>query len=374
MRTVPRVMAFNDDAGGDPGSETEPYDAGLTFTAPTDGLYYIAVGRYSGGTFLNATSEYTLHVSVTEPGPSPALGTDGTGAKDILWGGAGDDQIFGGLGSDESWGEAGDDILEGGLGNDTLDGGADNDQLYGANGHDTLRGGSGDDLLNPWTGNDTLDGGEGVDTVDYSDFGSAISVNLLDLAPQLVSNAAGTDQFANIENILGSKGGDTLTGSHGNNRIEGGGGNDTIFGQKGDDVILGGAQNDTLRGNNGDDILIGGLGRDIMGGGRGADVFVFQDPSETVNGGFRDRIQDFNRNEDLLDLSAMDADLTSAVDSFTFMNNAAFTSGAGGQLRAFKVTATNKTIVEGEVDGDGKKDFQFELTGLINLTADHFIL
>ncbi len=37
-------------------------------------------------------------------------------------------------------------------------------------------------------------------------------------------------------------------------------------------------------------------------------------------------------------------------------------------------TANDKTIIEGDVTGDGRADFQIELKGLIGLTAADFLL
>jgi hypothetical protein len=49
-----------------------------------------------------------------------------------------------------------------------------------------------------------------------------------------------------------------------------------------------------------------------------------------------------------------------------------------GELHFDKVnrpgTASDKTIVAGDVNGDGRADFQIELTGLIHLTKGDFVL
>ena len=156
--------------------------------------------------------------------------------------------------------------------------------------------------------------------------------------------------------------------------MEGGEGNDTLFGQRGNDTLIGGMQNDTLRGNDGDDRLIGGVGRDLLGGGRGNDIFVFTDISESVVGGIRDRIQDFEQGQDRIDVSLIDADITMSKDSFTYLGNAALSTVLSGGLRSFVVANGSKTIVEGDVTGDGIKDFQFELTGSYTLTETDFIL
>ena len=85
------------------------------------------------------------------------------GGNDILSGGKGYDQIFGGAGNDTLKGGVGDDVLRGGEGNDKLFGGAGDDVLNGGAGNDTLKGGAGDDVLRGGEGNDKLFGGAGDD-------------------------------------------------------------------------------------------------------------------------------------------------------------------------------------------------------------------
>jgi len=83
--------------------------------------------------------------------------------NDKLYGGDGDDQLFGG---DLEYGYGQDrDLLDGGNGNDLLVGGQGDDALYGSEGHDTLIGGSGNDWLDPGIGFDQVWGGSGFDTV-----------------------------------------------------------------------------------------------------------------------------------------------------------------------------------------------------------------
>ncbi len=74
-------------------------------------------------------------------------------------------------------------------------------------------------------------------------------------------------------------------------------GGETLRGGDGNDLLHGGAGNDDLRGGAGDDVISGGIGDDWLEGGAGADVFVLR------GDGIRDRIRDFNPNEDRLDLS-----------------------------------------------------------------------
>ncbi|MDA1012893.1 MAG: hypothetical protein O3A00_00400 [Planctomycetota bacterium] len=92
---------------------------------------------------------------------------------DVLFGGAGDDVLYGdNLDAEQGAGIGGDDTLDGGSGNDSLFGQEENDALYGdfapgripsAAGNDVLRGAGGLDRLDGQGGNDDLDGGAGAD-------------------------------------------------------------------------------------------------------------------------------------------------------------------------------------------------------------------
>ena len=51
---------------------------------------------------------------------------------------------------------------------------------------------------------------------------------------------ANGDSYSSVENLKGSKFGDTLTGDNKANRIDGGKGNDKLSGGKGKDKLIGG--------------------------------------------------------------------------------------------------------------------------------------
>ncbi|WP_186766435.1 calcium-binding protein [Phaeobacter marinintestinus] len=70
-----------------------------------------------------------------------------------------------------------------------------------------------------------------------------------------------------------------------------------VQGGSGDDLLSDSAGNDDLRGGGGDDVISGGQGADWLEGGAGADTFVLSADGQ------KDRIRDFNPNEDRLDLS-----------------------------------------------------------------------
>jgi Ca2+-binding RTX toxin-like protein len=212
----------------------------------------------------------------------------GNATAEIMHGGTGVDDFFGGGGDDLLHGYEGEDILVGGTGqdslwggseNDRLEGKAGNDHLFGGIGNDKLVGGDGDDALYDIYGNDVFFGGNGSDTVSYLESDTGISANLTTGAN------SGGDSYNSIENLTGSNhAGDELYGSAGENVLDGARGRDTIGGYSGDDLLLGragrdklygGAGNDTLKGGNGNDYLRDASGQDVFFGGAGVDTVSY---------------------------------------------------------------------------------------------------
>ena len=74
---------------------------------------------------------------------------NGGDGNDIVYGGAGNDNIEGGDGADIIFSEAGNDILKGGRGNDTMNAGAGRNLLYFTvgDGQDVIKSGGGIDIL-----------------------------------------------------------------------------------------------------------------------------------------------------------------------------------------------------------------------------------
>ncbi|MBD3837649.1 M57 family metalloprotease, partial [Brevundimonas sp.] len=112
------ILASNDDGARDVGSSATQ-DSSLTFTLPSSGVFYIAVGQWTSGSDyapLTAGRTYTLNVSLTGVStPGGAI----TGST--LDGGAGDDILYGNIGGDVLIGGAGNDVLDGGAGLDMGD-------------------------------------------------------------------------------------------------------------------------------------------------------------------------------------------------------------------------------------------------------------
>jgi Ca2+-binding RTX toxin-like protein len=117
-------------------------------------------------------------------------------------------------------------------------------------------------------------------------------------------------------------------------------------------------------------VLFGGMGTDSLNGGRGKDTFVWTDIAESRPGPGRDSIEDFTQGEDKIDVSRIDAIAGGGNDAFVFIGTAAFT--AAGQLRQFEFG--KGIIVEGDVTGDGKADFQIAVQTQVVLTQEDFVV
>ena len=260
------------------------------------------------------------------------IGNDvvGTAGNDKLYGKSRlDDVIEGQDGNDVLVGLAGDDDLRGGEGNDVLDGGA---------GMDDLAGGLGDDVYVVIDLADTIveSPGEGSDTV----LSAVISLDLAD--------------FTGIENLaLAGSAALSLTGDAADNRLTGNVGANT------------------LTGNAGLDVLTGGRGRDVLTGGADADVFDFNSKLDSKKGGQRDHITDFERGLDKIDLSTIDAVKGAGNQAFKWIGKKGF-HGVAGELHLVK--NGGYVLVEGDIDGNGKADFQIQLDGLSGIGKGDFIL
>jgi Ca2+-binding RTX toxin-like protein len=148
---------------------------------------------------------------------------------------------------------------------------------------------------------------------------------------------------------------------------------DTLMGNDDIESIFGFAGTDILNGLGNDDTLTGGLGKDWQTGGTGTDIFNFDVKTETVRGANRDVIMDFNHVEfDQIDLMDIDAKSKTKVnDHFKFIGAKAFHHKAG-ELHYIK--KAGYLLVESDLDGNGKADFQIEVHGVTKLGALDFNL
>ncbi|MEW5963624.1 MAG: M10 family metallopeptidase C-terminal domain-containing protein [Pseudomonadota bacterium] len=304
-------------------------------------------------------------------------------------------------------------------------------ELYGANttynsGNSTywLPGSNGDGTY--WTS--IWDTG-GTDEIAYS---GALDV-VIDLRPAtLVQGYGGGGYFSaaagiyggysiangvDIENARGGSGNDVLIGNHLVNVLNGGAGNDLYitddaadiiidssgidmlqsgvdtslmsrpmienlrltgsavygFGNDLDNGLIGSAGRNVLDGGNGDDWIYGGRGRDTLTGGDGADTFAYSHKYDSLPGvARRDTITDFEIGVDTIDLSAIDAKRSKpGNDMFKWIGMQKF-HGREGELHYVKKAGF--ILVEGDIDGDGRADFQIKLDGLTSITKYDFDL
>lgn len=233
-----------------------------------------------------------------------------------------------------------------------------------------------------------IDAATGVVTVangSLLDFESATSHNLIaritdqgGLSRDLAFTVNVTDVAEGPPPINGSNGFDLIFGTNGNDVINALGGEDIVFGDSGNDNIFGGSGRDSLNGGSGNDILIGGGGADLLSGGSGQDIFRYTSVGDAprATGIFaalnRETILDFNSsngaNHDLIDLSAIDANINVAGDQgFAFIGSSAF-SGVAGQLRY------SGGVLQADVNGDRIADLEIFMVSAPPLDRTDFVL
>lgn len=217
---------------------------GTTAANAFNGLAGTDTISYASGASSAVTANLSTGVASGGSGADTFAGVEnltGSSYADNLQGDAGDNVINGGTGTTSG------DVLNGnghGSGGDTVDYtgitsavtvnlATTTSQSTGGAGYDTITnmenatGGSGGDTLTGTTGNNTINGAGGTDRANYSTSTAAVNVNLSLATPQN-TGGAGTDTLLNNENVTGGSGGDTLAGTTGNNSIIGGSGTDTV--------------------------------------------------------------------------------------------------------------------------------------------------
>jgi Ca2+-binding RTX toxin-like protein len=253
-------------------------------------------GTGSRGDFLwGGAGEDTL---VGDAGNDALLG--GTGV-DLIIGGAGDDTIRGDGNASAllNWSLVRSVVNENGvnyysvsttnfLTGDLLvlsdaDVGGDADVIYGGAGEDWIFGFDGDDIINAGADNDVVFGGKGADTIQGEGGDDVLTGD--GLHPDLHASLHGDDY------ISGGEGNDQLWGAGGADYLDGGAGNDILTGDgedapaeyEGDDVLDGGVGDDQLYGGGGNDTLIGGAGADQLYGGPGDDTYLDVEAGDMIS-------------------------------------------------------------------------------------------
>jgi Ca2+-binding RTX toxin-like protein len=285
------------DGGGTDVVETALATYSLAAVANVENLSYTGVANFSGtgnalaNSISGGTGKDTLSGGLGNDSLSGGAGDDsllggdgndsldaGTGAADIIDGGAGDGDVVNVLGNfsaytrsrtsttdtklvnavtgesltirnvetvhfadgDKSLSEVNFNLKS--VGNDNLVGTSGNDTIDGLTGVDTMAGGLGDDTYVVDVSGDVVTeaDGEGTDLVRVAFTTAGQTYNMT----ANVENASVTGTVAT--NILGNVLDNVLTGNALANKLEGGDGNDSLVGGLGTDTMIGGLGNDTF--------------------------------------------------------------------------------------------------------------------------------
>ncbi len=335
----------NDNIMGHVGADIIDGGAGLDYISYTSGDETVGVvialgkdgakitasgGHAQGDQITNVEHIFGSAKNDTLTGNNLSNELFGDDGNDVIEGGGGADLLSGDLGIDtvrylgslvgvsvnlslndvadpllsaaQSFGDADGDKL---AGFENLTGSKKNDILIGDAGNNTIDGSDGDDTIIGGQGNDVLIGGAG--TNDWLSYEGIFFVTInLGVTTQQNTVDSGLDTISGFENLRGSALDDKLTGSSGDNIIEGGFGADQMdggaHGTGGDTLSYAGsggvvvtlglaafgaastggdADGDTnknfenLIGSGGDDILQGNSGANNIQGGSGNDTVTF---------------------------------------------------------------------------------------------------
>ncbi|MEG6507795.1 autotransporter-associated beta strand repeat-containing protein [Methyloligella sp. 2.7D] len=275
-----------------------------------------------GGAVITGTPNADIYNGSSTPGA--------TNGRDIISGLGGDDLLFG---------LAGDDTLNGGEGVDTVNGDAGND-IFEIQGAQALH--------------DVMDGGADTDTIEVIGSGAvmldgfkaaASSIEQWDGNGKGVKGTGAKDVF-DFSGLTSQSGLDFINGRGGNDRIVGSDFRDDLRGSVGIDTLIGGGQRDVLSGGKHGDKLTGGASRDL---------FDFDRINESRFGKHRDKITDFGHGNDDIDLRGIDAKSGGGNQKFKWIGKADF-HGKKGELHFEK--QGKHVVVEGDINGDGRADFQ----------------
>ena len=226
---------------------------------------------------------------------------------------------------------------------DMLVSGADGDRMHGMRGNDiyVVDDEADQTIENADEGDDLV-----ISTVDWT---LTDNVEALSLQGKLHIDGIGND----LDN--------RLSGSAGRNVLAGMAGDDLIDGQGGQDVLIGGTGSDRLIGGRGTDAIFGGQDQD-------RDSFVFESVKDSRVGNGHDVVHDFVSGLDKLDLSGIDAD-----DDQAGRQELIFTGSSKAAHSVWTVADGDDLLLQADVDGDAKADFEVLLREVATLSADDFV-
>ena len=213
-------------------------------------------------------------------------------------------------------------------------------RAYAEYGQSVVLGGALDDAMHGGTNVDQFQGNGGDDRFDGGD-GEDIAVFSGDAADYIVTEI--TYNTFTVRDTRGIDGTDSIVDVN------------VLRFADGDVPVV-------IRGMN----IVGDDSDEAIAGGGGKDRFVFDALLDSTQGIARDRIGDFERKVDEIDLSGIDADATRKGDqAFHFLGNDRFDKTPGGLRFA-------NGILGGDVDGDSNADFEIAVAG--DLLASDLLL
>lgn len=221
------------------------------------------------------------------------------------------------------------------------------DQVNGGNGNDTFfvqtfksqyLGAAGNDTFHSVGWQNFFNGGDGIDTLSYLPRSDDRTVGRTGVSVDLNLGVTQTgafrqERFFSIENVIGSRNGDSIAGSGVANR------------------------------------LTGAEGLDALTGRGGADVFIYNRFADApVVSGVAEEITDFSRAQgDRVNLHAIDANLNVAGNQDFVFVTGGFT-GRAGEVRF------DGDLILADGNGDRVADMRILMTGVDSMQASDFIL
>src|SRR5690606_30292379 len=160
---------------------------------------------------------------------------------------------------------------------------------------------------------------------------------------------------AEVVDVRGGGGDDSIDGGDGADTIAGNGGNDVVSSAGGADSVSGGGGDDMLQGGDDDDWLGGGVGNDILSGGHGADTLVGGRGADFINAGATDGAVDVvyygGLHQGGVAGSASGADTVTGFEAGT--DKVIFRGGAGDELDDLGSDGALAFAVDAAADFDG---------------------
>ncbi len=223
-------------------------------------------------------------------------------------------------------GNAGENLIRGNAGYNRIEGGAGADVMYGGAGDDYYVAVSAEDSVHEYAD-------EGIDTIER-----VFETNLV-LEGNVENLILGSGVTTGNGNALNN----VITGNAGNNSLGGWDGDDTLYGLDGDDNLFGGNGVDTLYGGVGNDYLDGGAGVDHMEGGTGDDNYIVNHADDVI-------VEAANAGTDQVQASASYV-LSENLENL-FLTGSVAISGTGNALDNYIAGNSAANVINGGAGND----------------------